>query len=81
MASLPSGVTYDSLEDRFVADAFALMAKQVGGTATNPDGATLINTLTYNAATGNLSVTATIPAVQTISADGTVRLNGAERFV
>lgn len=82
MAQLPTGVTYESLEDRFLADATVLLAKQTSGVnGDNPQGVTMINSLTFNAATGNYSLTATIPCDTSVdSAAGNVKVNARSVF-
>lgn len=81
MTAIPSGVTYESLEDQFLGSAQQLLAAQ-NDPAKNPSPAkTLINTMTYNSATNNYSVTATIPCVSTVASDGSVKIDPAESFL
>jgi hypothetical protein len=82
MSAIPSGVVYESLEDQFLGSAQQLLAAQLDplkNTATPQK--TLINSMSFNSATGNYSITATIPCVSTISADGMVSIDASESFL
>ena len=82
MSAVPTGATYESLEDRFVADAteLARLQKLTGAGEANENNNTIINTMSYNATTGNLSITATIPLAESVSTNGQVSLNPIEQF-
>lgn len=66
MAALgtPSSST---LENAVIEIAQKLQAKQAN-TATNPDDVTVVNTLTFDAATGQISLSITMPASASVDA-------------
>lgn len=80
MSAIPSGVTYESLEDQFLGSAQQLLAAQLDPLK-NTNNKTLINSMSYNSATSNYSITATIPCVSTVSTLGEVIIDPAESFL
>lgn len=81
MTAIPSGIVYESLEDQFLGSAQQLLATQ-NDSAKNPAPAkTLINSMSYNSATNNYSITATIPCVAIVAPDGAVKIDPAESFL
>jgi hypothetical protein len=83
MASLPSGVTYESLEDRFLADAHSLLLKQRSGVnGDNPNNVTMINSLAFNANTMTYTLTATIACTTDVDTDtGNITVNAVSNYL